>query len=146
MSLKSGADWSEDGLRFVRGFLENEVPEESAGRLGTWRCVVLLSALLAVLMREVFGSAVSLQDLSAYSERIVEDMERKPRRIVVEAVLRTGSGYERSLEGISEDEILEVLMMVLRWLRRIIVSTSQSNGVLADRVVQLASSGTILAR
>ena len=144
MDQGSGSDWRTDSVRFLHGFFADDVPEGPASRLGTWRCVVLLSALLAVLMREVFGSAVSLNDLSAYSVRIVEDLDPRPRRIVVEGVLRTGAGYLGSLNGVSEDEILEVLMIVLRWMRRTVGGSSETADVLTERAIDLTLNGTIL--
>jgi hypothetical protein len=135
-----------DDAVFLRGFLDedNEVIDALVDSLGPQRCVLLMSSLLAVLTRETFGSSISLETLSAYAKELSSDPDNRSRRIVVEAVLRTGAGYQGSLSGLAEEEILDATVVVLRRMCRKVGSETVIRDALTDRAVRLAHEGTIV--
>jgi hypothetical protein len=131
---------------FTRALLEEDdaTVDSLIDTLGPERCVLLMSSLLAVLTRETFGSSISLETLSAYAKELSSDPDNRSRRIVVEAVLRTGAGYQGSLSGLAEEEILDATVVVLRRMCRKVGSETVIRDALTDRAVRLAHEGTIV--
>lgn len=143
--MEGEADWTESGVRFIAAFLDRD--EDAGGilidRLGNLRCVILLSSLLALVVREILGQQRSMEKISEYSRKIYPHLDPQPRRIVVERVMRTGAGHERSLTGLPTDEVLEVTVIVLRQMLRE-MGNDFDKADLADRAVQLSLNSTII--
>lgn len=139
------SELNEAGKLFVQALLrdDKDVIDRSIDRLGTWQCVVLLSSLLAVLVREEFGSSVGVKQISEYSKNVLAGTDHGLRQIVVESVLRTGAGYQGSLAGLSDDEILDTTAVVVRLMCQRFGDRSDL-AALAERAVDLAREGTII--
>ena len=87
--------------------------KEAAERIGPELAIAAISLLLSILVAARFGSDPEIDVLSQYAKAASVQSDRHPRQMILEAVLRAGSGDDGILTGFSEDEILETTPILL---------------------------------
>jgi hypothetical protein len=130
------------GDQFYRAVLDEDdaALDDVLDRMGkAEEVVVLLSCLLAVLVREVFGAAISLEDIAGYARKVSSDFDPGPRRIALESVLRTGAGYDRILSGLPDEERLEAAVVLVRYMAADVERNSLSQETIIERSLQLVA-------
>jgi hypothetical protein len=139
--MKESRNADVNGDQFLRSILDEDdaALDAMAERLVEPERIVLLSCLLAVLVREKLGASIRLEDISAYAKKVSSDLPSGPRRIVLESVLRTGAGYDRILSGLPEEERLATAVALVRYISADLENRTIAKQLVIAHALQLAA-------